>query len=76
MKKLLNYKGLLVLWVAISVLYYGWIKVNPVYDTYYIDGRHSSTFDEGYTKKLDLFPFISLSGIILIGGIGYLISKK
>lgn len=78
MKKLFNYKGLLVLWIAVSILYYGWVKINPVYDTYYVSGdlEHSSTLDEGYINKLEFLPYISLSGIVLIGGAGYLLSKK
>ncbi|MCM4171870.1 LPXTG cell wall anchor domain-containing protein [Arenibacter sp. TNZ] len=82
---MLNYKKVLVIWLAIGILFGGYFLIEPV----------SEKIEEGHSRSGDLFstsvsvrvryedkkygPKIllgTLVGAILIGGLGYFSSKK
>ncbi|NOZ47205.1 MAG: hypothetical protein GXO79_10555 [Chlorobi bacterium] len=78
-KKLYNYKGLLVLWVFISILFYGVLVSYPRTKTFKSHMGYNKIVYEAEPTNIDLktfTPFLSFAGIVLIGGVGYLISKK
>lgn len=80
MKKLFNYKGLLILWITLSFISYGYlVELNNSHEYRSKDAIRII----GQTRKYpihkslkDILPFASLAGIALISGVGYLISKK
>lgn len=82
MRRLINYKGLLILWTSTCLLLYSSLIIFPtsnewigIWDRKPKGGLFFENYND-YKKAMNAAPFITLAGVILIGGIGYLISKK
>lgn len=65
MKKFLDYRILLILWFCLGSLYVGYSFIQIVY------------YDKQY-HEFDFYVSVLLTvvGVIFIGGVGYIISKK
>lgn len=85
MKKLLDYRILLIVWLSIGLSVSGFFYINPTTHTY----RESSlgwevvedVFGPTYTttvsyKNFQISSLVTVVGCLLIGGIGYITSKK
>lgn len=80
MKRLLDYRILLIVWLAVGISFTGYFYINPTKRTSnYRPFRHSDEMlkfiDISY-KNVQISGLVTLVGAILIGGIGYVLSKK
>jgi len=72
LKKYLDYKLILVIWTALGVLLSGIFYISPPEEIYWYDIEKKTPIYEYFEYTV----LITIVGIILIWGIGYLISKN